>query len=614
MSSNDGKFKLNYYKTKPIDLQILEKQYSEIQYLESLKTKENDQDDKEETYQPYRIKKIQQYNPIYNLFFELNENNYNDITFNHKYFLKNLFEVMDLKTHESKNQNVFIKFSPLLDPIRYMTGKYEIYGDKINVLPNVKLTENDCIPKLVKYSNASYVDNFFYFLSSILLNEHDFIHGINYFGSFLGIQEKFKINVEDDIEYLSNHTFFNNNIGKLFRVENNNQIHNDFSNYGSKNNKHKLNIIEEYPIELVCDLLSPAEFLPTNLANATPDVTTTDAITDAITDTHTMEIVYENTTLSSSDNSENSEQNYSSDEETDDSETSTENSDHAENNDSEETEDDSEEEWGDDETDCSSIENHDVHAYINNFPIQMICLEKCDGTLDELFDKELMNEENGSSMLFQIIMTLILYQKTFKFTHNDLHTNNIMFVNTDAKYLYYIYNKTYYRVPTHGRIFKIIDFGRAIYKFNGCLFCSDSFALGGDASTQYNFEPFFNQNKPRLEPNYSFDLCRLACSIYDFIIDDNEKYDDMDEFQKIIYNWCLDDGGKNILYKKNGEERYPNFKLYKMIARGVHNKEPQEQIKLKIFEQYEFLNNKKNLKILKKAKIMNIDDMQVYSD
>ena len=42
---------------------------------------------------------------------------------------------------------------------------------------------------------------------------------------------------------------------------------------------------------------------------------------------------------------------------------------------------------------------------------------------------------------------------------------------------------------------------------------------------------------------------------------------------------------KNILYKKNGEERYPNFKLYKMIARTVHNKTPDDQLNTDIFKQ-----------------------------
>ena len=60
----------------------------------------------------------------------------------------------------------------------------------------------------------------------------------------------------------------------------------------------------------------------------------------------------------------------------------------------------------------------------------------------------------------------------------------------------------------------------------------------------------------------------------------------MDDLQKTIHRWCLDDSKKNILYKKNGEERYPNFKLYKMIARTVHHHTPQEQLEFPFFKQY----------------------------
>ena len=71
---------------------------------------------------------------------------------------------------------------------------------------------------------------------------------------------------------------------------------------------------------------------------------------------------------------------------------------------------------------------------------------------------------------------------------------------------------------------KIIDFGRAIYTYNSKFFISDSFHPDGDAATQYNTEPYFNDKKPRLEPNFSFDLCRLACSIFDYVVDDLELY------------------------------------------------------------------------------------------
>ena len=201
----------------------------------------------------------------------------------------------------------------------------------------------------------------------------------------------------------------------------------------------------------------------------------------------------------------------------------------------------------------------------------MICLEKCDGTLDELFENEQIPESETLSALFQVIMTLITYQKVFHFTHNDLHTNNIMFKKTAKKYIYYKYNKILYRVPTFGRIFKIIDFGRSIYKFNGHLFCSDSFAPGGDAATQYNFDPFYDSNKPIIKPNYSFDLCRLGTSIFDFIfdIDNMTNETDMTPLQKIIFTWCSDDAGKNILYKKNKEERYCNFKIYSSVELSI---------------------------------------------
>jgi hypothetical protein len=95
-----------------------------------------------------------------------------------------------------------------------------------------------------------------------------------------------------------------------------------------------------------------------------------------------------------------------------------------------------------------------------------------------------------------------------------------------------------------------------------------------------------DDNKARLEPNFSFDLCRLGCSLFDFVIDDDDDQSSYDDLQQLIHEWCLDDNKKNILYKKNGDERYPNFKLYKMIARTVHNQTPQDQLDRPIFNRY----------------------------
>ena len=52
------------------------------------------------------------------------------------------------------------------------------------------------------------------------------------------------------------------------------------------------------------------------------------------------------------------------------------------------------------------------------------------------------------------------------------------------------------------------------------------------------------------------------------------------------------------------KERYPEFKLYKMIVRTVHNHLPEKQIENGIF--FEYTSSKKKIK---KQKIINIDEM-----
>jgi hypothetical protein len=61
-----------------------------------------------------------------------------------------------------------------------------------------------------------------------------------------------------------------------------------------------------------------------------------------------------------------------------------------------------------------------------------------------------------------------------------------------------------------------------------------------------------------------------------------------------------------MLYKNNGNERYPDFKLYKMIARCVHNHTPQNQLERPEFKAFLY-----NEKIKPEIKIINIDNMPV---
>ena len=546
-------FGINYKPCPKIDLEIMMTQV------------ETNEDDTENKYNPFFVQSFQNYNPIYQLFFKMSENSYNEITWNHKYSIVDMTSIKDSETDDEISKEVFIKNSPLLDPIKYMVGKYDIEDDKLRTLPKMNSTIEESNYKLISTNNSSYVDNFFSFLSSKLLHEHTVENCIDYYGSFLAVQDKFKMNITDDFEYLHDSNYFLENLNKHFCITKHDFLSQFMSN-NSRRNRNKLNI-SNTDINGELDTIDISDDLEIIELNEN--------------ETGQLEEVYAKEEKEDSDYTVSEEE---SDEEEDE----------------EDEEDD--EESDDDE---STVElNMEVHAYINNFPIQMICLEKCDGLFDSLLEQEELSIDEASAALMQIIMILLIYQKVFHFTHNDLHTNNIMYMNTTKEFLYYKYNNKLYKVPTYGKIYKLIDFGRSIYKFKGKIFCSDSFAPGGDASTQYNCEPFFNENKPKIEPNYSFDLCRLGCSIYDFIIDE-EEYDDMNEFQQTIYRWCLDDNDLSILYKKNGAERYPDFKLYKMIARTVHKHTPQNQLEYPFFSQYEFNENVDT--------VMDIDNLPCYA-
>ena len=68
-------------------------------------------------------------------------------------------------------------------------------------------------------NNAAYVDGFFTYLTSNVLHKHRFAHGVDFFGSFLGIQKDFNVNILDDIEYLNDSIFFHKNRDTLFKVD-----------------------------------------------------------------------------------------------------------------------------------------------------------------------------------------------------------------------------------------------------------------------------------------------------------------------------------------------------------------------------------------------------------
>lgn len=118
------------------------------------------------------LKSLQNYIPLYQSFFSLNESNYNNINLNHSYHLHSLkdtssrnilnAQIIDI-SNNIKNTQVFCKFSPLLDPLKLLTGKYDSSSNNITILPNL-INHEQCIPKLIDKNNNSYVDGFFTYL------------------------------------------------------------------------------------------------------------------------------------------------------------------------------------------------------------------------------------------------------------------------------------------------------------------------------------------------------------------------------------------------------------------------------------------------------------------
>ena len=606
---------------------------------------------------------VQNYIPIYDRFFSLNNTNWNAINLNHQWSISDIKDSKKKKNDDEnehvftcklKNinddddftttQNVFIKMAPLLDPFKYVVGKYNHTDPQLFNLPSFDKTAK-IHPKLDDPNNSAFVDGFFSFLSSKLLHEHKFIHGLDYYGSFLAIKNDYKINIIDDIDYLIQSEFFVKQQNVLFKVEDythlitNNDpkplqplkissslksvasitsidesiFENIFENTFEKNTfekntfeKNEKNTFEKNTIETHISLID-VKNLGVDLVDITNssefDVTNqkkTESLKSGSTCSSRTSHTNDNE-LSDSDSDSNQEDELQSDNINSDTKDEA----------KDDTKDGNADEECEDEESESSIEEETLTLTFSKFPVQVICMEQCENTFDYLIMNGELTDDEWFSALMQIIMILITYQKMFLFTHNDLHTNNVMYIPTNKKFIYYTFKKQTYKVPTFGKIYKIIDFGRAIYKLNGKILCSDSFKTGGDAATQYNTEPYFNDKKPRLEPNYSFDLCRLACSIFDYVVDDFETIKNMNECSplvKLIVEWCVDDNGVNVLYKNNGVERYPDFKLYKMIARFVHKHTPVDQLDRKEFSK--FIVSNKN--IGKNETIINIDELPSY--
>ena len=533
------------------------------------------------------LEEYQNFVPIYPQFYQENEND--NWILNYPIKLSSLEKESDTYNNfigiseNDEKIHVFIKFCPLVDPTKVLMGKLH-YSDFSIPKPRDKThTFSD-------KNNSAYVDGFFSFLTCQMLHRHHFVNGLDCYGSFMAMKKNFRVDIVDDIEYLFDCEYFMKHKDD-FKISD--EIYEQFEGGQSCKYKKKIKIED-------CD--------DSNVLNLVFDELEDDVSDVALNTTTLCMLDKENETLIYEDRRQSEIKSESKEDDDEDSSSLSSRS--------SATTLEEEEEFSMSDLESvfssrsSSIyeeeEEKPIYATLEKMPTNMVLLEACKDTLDDYIMMNDVSPSEWSAILMQIIMSLVVFQEKLLFVHNDLHSSNVMFVPTDKEYLYYQYNSKYYKVPTYGKIWKIIDFGRAIYKFKGRVIFSDSFSEKGDASTQYNCEPYLNPKKQIVPPNFSFDLCRLACSLFDFFEEDEPH---LIPIKEVVTDWMMDDKGRNILYKKNGDERYENFKLYKMISRTVHRHVPKEQLERKIFAQY--LIPRKNIKEKMNA-VMKIDEIPEY--
>ena len=229
--------------------------------------------------------------------------------------------------------------------------------------------------------------------------------------------------------------------------------------------------------------------------------------------------------------------------------------------------------------DFDNNSNNMYYIKCESMPVSLSLMEKLDCTLDDLLDEEYnMKTNEWFGIFFQVAFGLAVAQKYFSFVHNDLHSSNVMFKDTQLKFLYYQIGHNYYKIPTYGRITKIIDFARGTFKFGDRWVFSDQFKEDNDAYGQYDYPIDGTLKNCEHKPNPSFDLVRLGTTVI-------QRLEDLTAVREFVEQITLDDNGSSLCYDED------NFQLYIDIAHNCHNAVPIEVMKRPEFERFKINKN-----------------------
>jgi hypothetical protein len=492
--------------------------------------------------------------------------------------------------------DTFVKVVHLLDPINMVKEKYTTPGHPL--LPQSEQTWKETMTKLHSYNNQAYVDNVANFVLSRFRELNKTPHCVLYYGCSTGISKSYQFNISTE--------FYTYRQCRWFWK-------------GMKS--HGATLVVSKPDEDIEDIPNFEEIYKEITTCPFDDLDKEDGEDESEGEIELERIVSDESNIDVSDIESVHSVTFDAIEE------------HKEDLGVDGQESDSDQESGsdteqeDDESDADSDTDSDetieldldISIEMPNMPVIMIYQEAQEGVMDDLLEEDEMDgHKKGSqgwearwiSWLFQVVAALSFLQKAISFTHNDLHSNNIVWRSTKQKFLYYRNNQgTIWRIPTFGKIFSLIDFGRSIFRLGSNLWISDDHWPNQDAADQYNFGPFFDPSRPKNIPNPSFDLCRLAVSLIDGLFEEQppkkkgkavpvmseegswKVYETNSPLYNLLWSWTVDDAGRTIYTDKYGNDKYDGFDLYIRIAHDVHNAVPSEQIHKSVFEQFKW--NKK---------------------
>ena len=433
-----------------------------------------------------------------------------------------------------KNINVHKKISMILNPFKLMEGSY---GTNLS-LPSSIEQSTSAHNKIQNYNNAAYIGS----LISASLAASGSHHFPEIYGIFTGLRKSHTIDISDDYEDLCDRSWFSNNMGNTFTLKLNENIESASEFKHTRSMRPSIQLGESITMDF-----SEVEGIQSNseIANMSPlfnDTIKDDSESDcsSVSTSYIFEIRSCNSSIVSE-------------------------------------EDDESFEYDDDEP--------FAWASFSNVPVQITLMEKCKGTFFELIT---LNTESykHEAWFAQIILALAFAQSKFSFVHNDLHANNVMYIETIEEYLYYNCSGTFFKIPTYGYLIKIIDFERSSFSLKllglkeSKFFISDQFCIDEEAGGQYNCEPFYNSKFPLIKPNFSFDLVRLTTSIFWDLFPEGPLKENNSFLFKLFMKWLTLDDGSSILFgkKEPQHDRFHGFHLYKAIARLCNNAIPRKEI------------------------------------